>query len=90
MRSLVRSDSLPSLLCTVMPGGIGTMDETFEIMVHHQLANHNKPIGFLNTNGFFDFIFEWIRVAVREGMIIIIIIVDFQVSCKTLFLILYW
>ena len=37
-----------------MAGGFGTLDEVAEILVHKQLGYNNKPIVFLNTNGFFN------------------------------------
>lgn len=37
-----------------MAGGFGTLEEVSEIICHKQLGYHNKPIIFLNTNGFFD------------------------------------
>ena len=37
-----------------MPGGIGTMDEFFEVFTWQQLGLHQKPIGILNVEGFFD------------------------------------
>jgi uncharacterized protein (TIGR00730 family) len=36
----------------ILPGGIGTMEEFFEILVGRQLKQHDKPIVLLNTNGF--------------------------------------
>ena len=38
----------------VLPGGFGTLDETFEILTDKQLGLHNKPIVILNQDGFWD------------------------------------
>jgi uncharacterized protein (TIGR00730 family) len=38
----------------VLPGGVGTYEEFFETLVGRQLMEHNKPIGIINTNNFFD------------------------------------
>ncbi len=37
-----------------MPGGIGTLEELFETISWIQLGIHNKPMGLLNVNGFYD------------------------------------
>lgn len=37
-----------------LPGGIGTLEETFEIWTWSQLAIHSKPVGLLNIAGFYD------------------------------------
>ncbi|MBF0248007.1 MAG: TIGR00730 family Rossman fold protein [Alphaproteobacteria bacterium] len=37
-----------------LPGGLGTLDETIEITTWKQLQQHNKPIIFVNTNGYWD------------------------------------
>ena len=38
----------------VLPGGFGTLDETFEILTWKQLRLHDKPVVLLNINGFWD------------------------------------
>jgi uncharacterized protein (TIGR00730 family) len=41
-----------------LPGGIGTMEELFEFYTWLQLQLHHKPIGILNTNGFYTFLIK--------------------------------
>lgn len=38
----------------IMPGGFGTMDETFEVITWKQLHTHNKPIVLYNYKGYWD------------------------------------
>jgi len=52
-----------------LPGGYGTLDETFEILTWAQLGLHTKPIGLLNTAGYFDPLLAWIDRAVEDGFI---------------------
>lgn len=49
-----------------MPGGIGTMEELFEVLTWSQLGFHDKPIGLLNAHGFYDRLVEFIRHLVDE------------------------
>ncbi len=50
-----------------LPGGIGTMEEVFEVLTHKHLGFHSKPIVFLNTNGFYDKLFCWIENLICTG-----------------------
>ncbi|MDP6541694.1 MAG: TIGR00730 family Rossman fold protein [Phycisphaerales bacterium] len=38
----------------VLPGGVGTYEEFFEVLVGRQIGDHTKPIGIVNINGYFD------------------------------------
>ena len=52
-----------------LPGGFGTADELFEILTWKQLKLHAKPIGLLNTAGFFDPLLTWVGAAIGEGFV---------------------
>jgi uncharacterized protein (TIGR00730 family) len=52
-----------------LPGGLGTMDEFFEIVTWAQLGEHAKPIGLLNTARFFDPLLHFIHHMVDEGFV---------------------
>ena len=43
-----------------LPGGIGTMDEIFEVLSMLQLGLTDKPLGILNVNGFYDLCVQFI------------------------------
>lgn len=57
----------------VLPGGIGTLDEYSEMITWNQLDLHAsggmKPIGFLNTDGYFDDLLAFQERAVRDGYV---------------------
>mmetsp|Transcript_9508 Transcript_9508/g.17531 ORF Transcript_9508/g.17531 Transcript_9508/m.17531 type:complete len:248 (-) Transcript_9508:956-1699(-) len=53
----------------VLPGGYGTMEECFEMITWTQLSVHNKPVGLLNTCGFWDKLVELVNHASKEGFI---------------------
>jgi uncharacterized protein (TIGR00730 family) len=52
-----------------LPGGFGTLDELFEILTWAQIGLHHKPVGLLNTNGYFSALLDWIEFAQTEGFI---------------------
>ena len=52
-----------------LPGGFGTADELFEVLTWAQLGLHAKPVGLLNTAGFFDPLLAWLDHAVREDFL---------------------
>ncbi len=52
-----------------LPGGFGTLDELFEVITWGQIGLHNKPIGLLNVEGFFDPLVAYIDHCVAEGFI---------------------
>lgn len=49
-----------------LPGGFGTFDELFEILTWAQLGIHSRPIGLLNTAGFFTPMLAWLEQSVVE------------------------
>jgi hypothetical protein len=53
----------------VMPGGYGTLDEFFEILTWKQLRLHQKPIGVLNHDGYYDYLIAHLDRMVAEGFL---------------------
>jgi uncharacterized protein (TIGR00730 family) len=53
----------------IFPGGMGTLDELFEILTWKQLGLHHKPIAILNINGYFDNLIAFIENAIEKGLI---------------------
>ena len=52
-----------------MPGGMGTLEELFEMVTWAQLGIHAKPIGLLNVNGFYDGLRAFVGHQVAEGFV---------------------
>jgi uncharacterized protein (TIGR00730 family) len=52
-----------------MPGGIGTMEEFFEVLSWAQLGIHAKPCGLLNVSGYYDPLINFLDHAVAEDFI---------------------
>ena len=53
----------------ILPGGYGTLDELFEVLVLQQLHVHDKRYGLLNVNGFFDHLVAYLDRAAAEGLL---------------------
>lgn len=52
-----------------LPGGFGTLEELFEIITWSQLGLHQKPIGLLNTGGFYNDLLALLENMVRRGFL---------------------
>jgi uncharacterized protein (TIGR00730 family) len=52
-----------------MAGGLGTLEELFEMLTWSQLGIHDKPIGVLNTDGFYDGLIKFSHHLVDQGFL---------------------
>ncbi|HEX8957416.1 MAG TPA: TIGR00730 family Rossman fold protein [Burkholderiaceae bacterium] len=52
-----------------MPGGAGTLEELFEVFTWAQLRFHDKPIGILNTDGYYDGLLGFVMHSVEQGFL---------------------
>ena len=52
-----------------LPGGIGTFEELFEAWTWRQLGYHDKPIGVLNTEGYYDGLLSFAQSSVNAGFL---------------------
>ncbi|MCA5005336.1 LOG family protein [Sphingobacterium bovistauri] len=52
-----------------LPGGFGTMEELFEVITWAQLGLHQKPVGLLNINGFYDHLIAFVQNMVDAGLL---------------------
>jgi uncharacterized protein (TIGR00730 family) len=50
-----------------LPGGVGTLEELFEVWTWAQLGHHRKPVGILNVEGYFDALLAFLDHQCREG-----------------------
>ena len=48
-----------------LPGGIGTFEEFFEVWTWRQLGYHDKPVGLLNVDGYYDGLMAFLRSSVQ-------------------------
>ena len=59
-----RSDAFVAL-----PGGVGTMEELFEVLCWRYLGLHPKPVGLLNVEGFYDDLLAFLERATTDGFL---------------------
>lgn len=59
---MARSDAFLTL-----PGGLGTLDELFEVWTTATLSMHDKPVVLLNMDGFYQGLLDWLDQASRAG-----------------------
>lgn len=52
-----------------LPGGFGTLEELFETLTWGQLGLHKKPMGILNTNGYYDHLILLLQSMVEKGLL---------------------
>jgi uncharacterized protein (TIGR00730 family) len=52
-----------------LPGGIGTLEEIFEVWTWGQLGSHSKPCAFLNTQGFYNRLLDFLDHVVDEAFL---------------------
>lgn len=52
-----------------LPGGFGTFEELFEIITWAQLGLHQKPIGLLNSNGFYNDLIKMLETMTLKGFL---------------------
>jgi uncharacterized protein (TIGR00730 family) len=52
-----------------LPGGLGTLEELFEVLTWAQLGMHEKPCGLLNTEGYYDALLGFLDRAVADRLV---------------------
>ncbi len=52
-----------------LPGGIATFEEFFEVWTWRQLGYHDKPVGLLNTEGYYDGLLSFAQHSVTQGFL---------------------
>lgn len=52
-----------------LPGGIGTLEETFEVLTWAQLGMHSKPVGLLDVAGYYETLVAFVDHAVAERFV---------------------
>jgi uncharacterized protein (TIGR00730 family) len=50
-----------------LPGGIGTFEELFEVWTWRQLGYHDKPVGLLNMDGYYEPLLSFLQSSIQHG-----------------------
>lgn len=66
-RKTIMEDSADAFI--IVPGGVGTFEETFEVITLKQLNRFNKPIAFYDIAGYYDILEEFLNHACSEKFI---------------------
>lgn len=66
-RKLMMAERADAFLA--LPGGIGTLEELFEMWSWQQLGYHDKPVALLNVDGYYNALLKFIRSAHGRGFI---------------------
>jgi uncharacterized protein (TIGR00730 family) len=53
----------------ILPGGVGTMDEFFEVVTNAQIGLHGKPCGILNIENYYEPMIHFLEFGIKEGFI---------------------
>lgn len=72
VESMHERKALMEKLCDgviTLPGGYGSMDEVFEMLTWAQLGLHQKPIGLLNVNNYYENLLKQLDIMVAEGFL---------------------
>lgn len=72
VESMHERKALMASLCNgfmALPGGIGTLEELFEVWTWAQLGLHEKPVALLNVCGYYDSLLAFLDASVTEGFL---------------------
>jgi len=72
VESMHKRKTLMNELCDgiiALPGGFGTLEELFEMLTWGQLGLHEKPIGILNVNGYYNELIQFLDKMVNQGLL---------------------
>ena len=65
-RKLAMAEASDAFLA--LPGGIGTLEELYEMWSWQQLGYHDKPVALLNVDGFYDALLDFTRTSHQRGL----------------------